>query len=77
MNVELKRVGDVTVRGVVNVPLKPDYLFDTDVGPGDDIYVVYGKEMIVLCKKLNVINKLAERDHAIFIDASGRRKGRS
>lgn len=76
MNVERKRVGEVNSRGIVNLPLKPDYLLGTDVTPGDDIFIVYGKEMIVLCKKLNVINKLAERDHAIFIDASGRRKGR-
>lgn len=76
MNVEKKRVGEVNSRGIVNVPLKPDYLFGTDVVPGDDIYIAYGKEMIVMCKNLNVINKLAERDHAVIIDGSGRRRGR-
>jgi len=76
MNVERKRIGEVNSRGIANLPLKPDYLFGTDVTPGDDIYIVYGKDMIVLCKKLNVINKLAERDHAVIIDAAGRRRGR-
>lgn len=76
MNVEKKRVGEVNSRGIVNLPLKPDYLIGTDVTPGDDIYIAYGKEMIVMCKNLNVINKLAERDHAVIIDGSGRRRGR-
>lgn len=76
MNVERKRIGDVNSRGNVNIPLKPDYLLGSDVEPGDDIYIVYGKEMIVMCKKLNVVNKLAEKDFAVIIDGSKRRKGR-
>lgn len=75
MKVELKRIGDVTVRNVVNVALRPDYLFDTDVTPGDDIYVIYGKKMIVMCKDLDIVNKLAEKDFVIIIDKSKRRKG--
>lgn len=75
MKVELKRVGDVTVRNVVNVALKPDYLFGTNFEPGNDVYIVYGKEMIVLCKDLDIVNKLAEKDFVIIIDKSKRRKG--
>lgn len=75
MRVELKRVGDVTVRNVVNVALKPDYLLGTDFEPGNDVYIAYSKKMIIMCRDLDVINKLAEKDFCIIVDKSKRRKG--
>lgn len=77
MKVEVKKFGSPTTRNTVLVPLKPDYILDTDVEFGDDIYIAYGKKMIVICKDLNVVNKLAEKDLAIIIDNVSRRKGKT
>jgi hypothetical protein len=75
MKAELKKIGDVTSRGVILLPLNPDYVFETNVAPGDDIYIGYGKSFIVISKDIDTINMMAEKNQALIIDKAKRRKG--
>lgn len=68
MRAEFKRMGDKTNRGMILLPINPDYLLDTDIRSGNKIYVGYGKDMIVISKNVDVISTIAEKNAALIID---------
>lgn len=74
MFVEVKRLGEISVRNTVPVLLRPEHLLDTNFDPRDEVYIAYGKDMIVICKKLNIVKKLAEKDFVVIIESKRHKK---
>lgn len=68
MRTEFKRLGDTTSRGMILLPINPDYLLDTNMKSGNEIYVGYGKDMIVISKSVDVMNMIAGKNAALLID---------
>lgn len=75
MKAELKKMGDVNSRGIISLSLDPDYLFDTNINPGDDVFLAYGNDMVVISKNIDTINMIAEKNQLLIIDKAKRRKG--
>lgn len=56
MFVDRIKISNPNVRNVIPVNLKPDLLSSTDITNGDDTFVVYSKDKIVITKRVHGID---------------------
>lgn len=74
MKAEMKIMGDITSRGTILLPINPDFLDETTIKSGNDIYVVYDQDMIIVSKKIDIVNMITEKNRILIVDKMKKRE---